>query len=505
MFNKAPILVLENITKKFPGVIALSEVNLKIEENEVHGIVGENGAGKSTLCNIVTGIYQDYSGDIFFCGNKVNFNHPSEALKIGISMVYQERNLVPDLTGMQNICLGDEITNKYGFIKDDENNKKILKIQEEIHVNVRMDIPIQCLSASQKQMIEILRALYRKPKLLILDEPTASLSQEDIKGLFTLIKKMKTQGVSVVFISHKIEEVLENCDKISILRNGKKISTHNASELDYSTCVKEMVNRDITSRYPPVSPSNNGKTILEVKDFSDKDSLIKNINLYVNEGEVVGLYGLVGAGRTEFLETVDCIREKGSGFLYYYGKNINKINNTKEMMDLGIYMVPENRAENGIFENFNIKQNISIGNLINLLKKYFGIVDLRKELIYAKKVADSQELTIKYSDISQFTDELSGGNKQKIIIGRWILQENLKLLLLDEPTQGIDVGTKYELYVLMRKFVENNKCGIIFSSSEMPEIVGICDRIYVFRNRTISKEIKNRNDFNLDSILSYAL
>lgn len=505
MFKKSSLLKLENITMKFPGVIALDNVSLEIEEGEIHGIIGENGAGKSTLCNIITGVYTNYLGDIFFNGNKVKFTHPKDALNLGISMVYQERNLVSDLTGMQNISLGIETTGHFGFIKRNEDNKKIKEVQKECNLNVELNVPVQYLSASKRQMIEILRAIYRKPKLLILDEPTASLSREDVNGLFVLIKKLKSQGISVIFISHKLEEVLENCDRISILRNGKKISSYMTSKIDYATCVKEMVNRDLTSRYPQVNPTQSNQTILEVKDLSDEDGFIKNINFYLKEGEVVGLYGLVGAGRTEFLETIFGIRRKGSGFFNYYGKKIFKENTTKEIMNLGIYLVPENRAEDGLFGNFNIKQNISIGCLYRLTKRFMKFIDFKKEALYAKKVADSKELTIKYKDINQFVEELSGGNKQKIIIGRWISQENIKLLMLDEPTQGIDVGTKYELYVFIRKIAENKKCGIIFSSSEISEIVGISDRIYVFRNGEISKEFSQRQDFNMDQILTYAL
>lgn len=497
--GSAPVLQVRGITKRFPGVTALDNVELTVQPGEVHAIVGENGAGKSTFCNIVTGIMPPDDGEIHISGRKRLFTHPAQALQDGIRMVYQERNLINFLTGAQNICLGEEPARWGGLV-----NEKVLfhnaeKLKNRIGIDIPLNIQVSQMSAAQRQMIEILRALLYKPALLILDEPTSSLTEADVEILFKTVRQIKQEGIAIIFISHKMEEVFAIADVISIFRNGKKIVTKKNGEMDRNECIRHMVNRDIESLFPDVHPSASEK-VLELVNIGDS-VFLHDINLYLKKGEVVGLYGLVGSGRTELAELVYGLRKKTEGKIVLDGKEISPT--TKHMLDERVFLVPEDRREKGLFFNLNLKTNLNIS-FIHKLVRFLGLVKEREAIDLAKRIAGSEQLKLKFANINQNISQLSGGNKQKIVIGRWISHEEVKVLIMDEPTQGIDVGAKYEVYTIIRHHAEKREAGVLFISSELPELIGVCDRIYVFKEGTIAGEL-SREEFDAEKVLQFAL
>lgn len=498
--NAEAVLMLRGITKTFGGVVALSDTDFDVRKGEVHAICGENGAGKSTLCNIVTGIYQPTEGEMYWNGKQVRIFHPSEALTMGIAMVYQERNLIPSLTGAQNICLGRESV-RLGIIDEHRSTEMANILRERVGAKVPLDIPVSELGASQRQMIEILRALSHEPELLILDEPTASLDREDIQCLFDVINRIKKEGKAVVFISHKLDEVFSISDRISVFRDGKKISTNDASKIDKHMCIKQMINREMTDQYPSVRACRRD-VLLEAEGVSDGFE-IKGVTMNIHRGEVVGGYGLVGAGRTEFAEILCGLRPMKDGKIRFQGESLEENESPSQRIDKGIFLIPEDRRRKGLFSSFSIRENASIV----LLKDLIGILDIVKRSEEKRRVNDilnSKKLRVVYNHMEQGIEELSGGNKQKVIIGRWLSMKGLNLLIMDEPTQGIDVGAKREIYNLMRELVEKEGIGILCISSELPELIGICDRIYVFRDGTISAEFE-RGEFDQEEILACAL
>ena len=500
--NDVSVLECRKLSKSFPGILACDQIDLSIRQGEIHGIVGENGAGKSTLCNLITGVLPPTGGEIRFLDKPVRITHPSVAHRLGIKMVYQERNLVPFLTGAQNICLGEEPRN--GPLIDE---KRMLKIAEEVKlkvdVAVPLDVPVSSLSASGQQMIEILRAVYRDSKLLILDEPTSSLTDDDAQGLFKLIRLIREKNVAIIYISHKIEEILSLCDRVTIMRDGKKITTRAADELDRATCIKLIANRDIQSLYPPVNDVTSEETILEVSDICDESGILKEISMQVQKREVVGLYGLVGSGRTEFAEVLFGLRSYSRGEISYFGRTLPARASALTRIHMGLFLSPEDRRRKGLFyENFDLRQNLSISQLDLLSTKFMGFVKRDKEMQVCNRAADM--LDLKFRNFEQNIGGLSGGNKQKALIGRWLTRPGCRLFIMDEPTQGVDVGTKYELYVLLRRLVEEEELSVIFISSELPELVGVCDRMYVFKEGRITGELV-RKDFDQETILSYAL
>lgn len=494
------VLEFKKITKRFPGVVALEEVDLDVGKGEVHAIVGENGAGKSTLCNILTGIHRPTQGEIYWKGKPVQVSHPSEALRMGIAMVYQERNLIPYLTGAQNICLGQERI-RWGIIDEAHSLEVANQLRERVGAKVPLNVPTSLLGASARQMIEILRALAHDPELLILDEPTSSLDRDDIQALFHVLERIKKEGRAVIFISHKLEEVFSISDRISVFRDGQKISTNKTAEFDTRTCIKHMINREMVEQYPEVK-TNRGEKLLEAKGVSDGISL-KDITLQIHKGEVVGLYGLVGSGRTEFAEVIFGLRPLSGGQLTLGGAGLGHNDSTQMRIEKGIFLIPEDRRRKAIWEFFNVRENMSIailGDIINTL----GLVKRREEKNRVNSILKSGNLRVVYRDMEQEIDDLSGGNKQKVIIGRWLARQGLKLLIMDEPTQGIDVGAKREIYNLTRDFVEKQGIGVVFISSELPELIGVCDRMYVFREGTVAAEL-SRQEFDREKILFYAL
>jgi ribose transport system ATP-binding protein len=494
------VLELRGITKVFPGIVALSDVHLDVRKNEVHAIVGENGAGKSTLCNVITGIFPPTHGTIYWKGEAIRITHPSEALSMGIAMVYQERNLIPGLTGAQNISLGMERA-RVGLIDEAYSRKMAEALRERVGARVPLDVQAGNLGASQQQMIEILRALAHRPQLLILDEPTASLDRNDIECLFQVVRHIREDGTAVIFISHKLDEVYSIADRISVFRDGRRISTTATPELNRGTCIKHMINREMVEQYPKVT-SQQGRILLAARDVSDGRTLT-NVTLTVKSGEIVGVYGLVGAGRTQFAEVVVGLRRASHGEVRFEGKPLTPRDSPAMRIRRGIFLIPEDRRRKGLFSAFSIRENTSIS-FLETLRGFFGLIKRKEEKRRVQQVLDSAMLRVTYNNVDQGIEELSGGNKQKVMIGRWIGRTGLRLLIMDEPTQGIDVGAKREVYNMMRELAERQEIGILCISSELPELIGISDRIYVFRDGAVSGEL-GRAEFNQEEILRRAL
>lgn len=499
MANDKVLLDLQNINKSFPGVKALSNINFSIKEGEIHALVGENGAGKSTLCNIITGVKQPDNGKIFWEGREQLIRNPNEALNLGIRMVYQERNLIPSLNGAQNIFLNAEPINKMGILDDEHIFLEAELLKRDLQINIDLSISADLLSQSEKQIVEIMRAVRVNTKLLILDEPTSSIVDKDVDKILELVKILKSKGSSVLFISHKLQEVFRVADTISIFRDGENVFTSPREKIDESTCIKYMINRDLSNLYPEVKPVNSDEVIMEVAHLSD-DQVVKDIDFELLKGEVLGFYGLKGSGRTEFAEILFGLHRYTSGNIKLNGKILRNYN-TKDAINLGIVMTPEDRKEHGIFRFFNISQNTTIPYTRSFIKGPLYLIKRMVEKELTKRTAD--KLGLVYNSMTQNIDDLSGGNKQKIVIGKWLLNEKNKIIIMDEPTQGIDVGAKYEIYCLIRQLAESG-ASIIFISSEMPELIGVCDRICVFKQGKINKFI-DRVDFDREKILQHAI
>ncbi len=502
--DKNNILEIRGLVKRFSGVTAINGVDLDIKAGEVRAIIGENGAGKSTLCNMITGVLPPTSGDMFFDGNKVQFRHPKDALDAGIRMVYQERNLIDYLTGAQSICLGLEELKHRWFVDESKITKRAQAVCDSVGIEINLNIPVWHLSPAEQQTIEILRAVVYEPKLLILDEPTSALGREEVEMLFGVIRRLKANNVAIIIITHKLEEVFEISDSISVFRNGKHIITVNNGDLTRKEIISHMLGRDATNQYPPVENSaKDDENLLELRGFIDHAGKMKGLDLTVAAGEVVGIYGLLGSGRTEILESVFGLYPRRSGEMLYNGKPVPPKTNSEKMIEQGMFLIPEDRRHTSVFREFlDLKENLTLGYLYKYTNNS-GFLSGRKEKSVFQEVSTNKQLSIKFSNPHQNISELSGGNQQKVVLGRWIFRESLRLLILDEPTQGIDVGVKHDVYVLIRELAQKG-AGILMVSSELPELVGVCDRMYVLNEGEVCAELE-RADFDDEKILEMVL
>lgn len=487
------ILEMNHISKEFTGVKALSDVNFKVEEGEIHCLIGENGAGKSTLMKVLSGVhpYGTYKGDIVFEGNIQKFNKISDSVKAGIAIIYQELALFPDLSVYENIFAGNEV--KRGGIIDW--NQTIVKAQEmlkKVNLNVNPDTLVKDLGVGKRQLIEIAKALSKDVKLLILDEPTAALNEDDSENLLELLKELKEQGITCIMISHKLKEVISIADKATVLRDGQTICTldETKGEITESIIIKNMVGREIDDIYPKRAMKPTGEKILELYNWSAYDPglgryVVKDINLHVKQGEIVGISGLMGSGRTELALSIfgNAKSYKLKGDLVFGGSS-TAFKHPSDAIKSGIAYVTEDRKGDGLFLSQDIKNNISSANLKKISQK--GIINQNEEI----KVADSfkNSLSIKASSLEQFVENLSGGNQQKVSLGKWLFV-GPKLLILDEPTRGIDVGAKFEIYSVMNRLISEGM-SIIMISSELGEILGMSDRIYVMAQGEMKGELQ---------------
>lgn len=501
------ILEMRNITKEFPGVKALDDVNFKVKRGEIHCLVGENGAGKSTLMKVLSGVYPfgEYTGDIIVNGQVQKYNGIADSEKAGIAIIYQELALVPEMTIYENIFLGHEIKN--GFTVDW--NETILKSKELLH-KVRLDInptmKVKSLGVGRQQLVEIAKAFSKDVKLLILDEPTAALNEDDSENLLDLLKELKEEGITSIMISHKLKEVISIADTVTVLRDGQTICSLDASkgEVDEPTLIKNMVGREINDIYPKRNKKEFGEVVLEAKNWSAYSNelgrqLLKDVNFNVRKGEVVALAGLMGAGRTEFATSIfGNPREYTiSGELLVKGEP-KKFKHTSDAIKSGIAYVTEDRKKEGLILIQDIKNNVTIGNIKSLANN--GIINENEEINVANQY--KEDITIKAPSIEQLLNNLSGGNQQKVSVAKWLFTKP-DILILDEPTRGIDVGAKYEIYSIMNKLIDEG-LSIIMISSELPEVLGMSDRIYVMADGQITGEL-NVEEATQDIIMEMAL
>ena len=472
------VLVMIGISKSFPGVKALDKVQLKVRPGTVHALMGENGAGKSTLMKCLFGVYIEDEGDIYINGVKSNFINPKQAMDNGVAMVHQELNQVLQRNVMDNIWLG-RYPSKGGVINEKIMYDETKKIFDELEINVDPRTKMAKLSVSERQMVEIAKAVSYNAKILVLDEPTSSLAEQEVRHLFRIINKLRKKGCGMIYISHKMEEILEISDDVTIMRDGKWIDTIEAKNLTTDKIIKLMVGRDLTNRFPPKT-NKPGEVILEVNNLTGAyEPAVKDASFKLRKGEILGVAGLVGSRRTELLETIFGIRSKASGEVKLHGNLVNN-STSRQAIKNGFALLTEERRATGIFGQLDIKFNTMIANIDGYSK--FGVLDNKKMTEDTKWTIDSMK--VKTPSQKTAIRTLSGGNQQKVIIGRWLLTKP-EILLLDEPTRGIDVGAKYEIYQLIIDLANKGK-GVIVVSSEMPELIGICDRILVMSNGRVA-------------------
>ena len=493
MENLKYVLEMENISKEFPGVKALDNVQLKLKPGTVHALMGENGAGKSTLMKCLFGIYEKNSGKILLDGVEVNFKSTKEALENGVSMVHQELNQVLQRNVLDNIWLG-RYPMKGFFVDEKKMYNDTINIFKDLDIKVDPRKKVADLPIAERQMIEIAKAVSYKSKVIVMDEPTSSLTEKEVDHLFKIIKKLKESGVGIIYISHKMEEIKMISDEITILRDGKWISTNNVSKISTEQIISMMVGRDLTERFP--KKDNTAKEmILEVKNLTALNQpSIQDVSFELYKGEILGIAGLVGSKRTEIVETIFGMRPKEHGEIILNGKTV-KNRNPEEAIKNGFALVTEERRSTGIFSMLDIAFNSVISNLDRYKNKFKLLKnkDIEKDTQW---IVDS--MRVKTPSHTTKIGTLSGGNQQKVIIGRWLLTEP-EVLMLDEPTRGIDVLAKYEIYQLMIDLAKKDK-GIIMISSEMPELLGVTDRILVMSNGRVAGIVKT-SETNQEEIM----
>lgn len=476
-----------DITKSFPGVLALDKIDFILKEGEVHVILGENGAGKSTLMKILSGVYEPNRGKIIIGSNEFSKLTPKLSAQNGIAIIYQELSCINELSVYENIFVGKLLTKKVLGKRVIDKKAMIDKARgllSLVGLNINPCTLMDELSVSQKQMVEIAKALSTNSKVIIMDEPTSSLTLEETKNLFNIIKNLKSKGIGIVYISHKLDEIKQIGDRVTILKDGKYVDTKNVNETDIEELISLMVGRELKQKYIQTKKQRrkHGEALLTVENLNRADSKVKNINFELYKGEILGFAGLIGSGRTELMSALFGA-DKATGKITFDGKEY-KLKNTYNAIKNDIAMLTENRRKTGIFQNFDVCKNISSGWLIkkSFFQGMFGLTNVKRERELALKY--SKDLKVKCSSISQNICDLSGGNQQKAIIAKW-LAADANLFIFDEPTRGIDVGAKSEIYGIMRSLTDQGK-GIMMVSSEMPELLMVCDRIIVFREGEIS-------------------
>ncbi|MDO5690617.1 MAG: ATP-binding cassette domain-containing protein [Tissierellia bacterium] len=484
------------ISKQFPGVKALDKVNLRVRPGTVHSLMGENGAGKSTLMKCLFGIYMEDEGEIILDGEKVHFDNPKQALEQGVSMVHQELNQVMKRSVAENMMLG-RFPKHAGLLVD---HKAMYEFTEAAFKDLGLDInpktQMDRLSVSQRQMAEIAKAVSYNAKILVLDEPTSSLTEQEVEILFRVIRMLKERGMSIIYISHKMEEILQISDDITVFRDGKWVATEPASEMDNNKIIALMVGRELTDRFPD-KVNEPEEVILEVNNLTAKHQpSIQNVSFSLRKGEVLGVAGLVGARRTELLENLFGVAKKEGGEILLDGRLVEN-KNPRDAINNGFAFLTEERRATGIFPMLNIAENATISSLKE--DKEMGLIRDKNVKSRTEWVIDS--LNVKTPSQKTRIKSLSGGNQQKVIIGRWLLT-GPEILLLDEPTRGIDVGAKYEIYKLIYDLVAKGK-GVVMVSSELPELLGICDRILVMSNGRVAG-IEDAKDLDQEKIMHLA-
>ena len=492
--NGQPLIELIGINKSFPGVKALSDMNLKVFPGTVHVICGENGAGKSTLMKIINGNYQPDTGDMLLKGEKVEVNDPIEARKHKISMIFQELNYIPENTIEQHLFLGIEPTKRMGNINWPQIRKETIKLFEKERLNYSPQTKMKDLTVSEIQMIEIIKAISHDAEIIIMDEPTSAITDKEVKVLFDKIAELKAKGVGILYISHKLDEIFQIADEITVIRDGNHVDTKPASELDIDMVISMMVGRKMDNLFPDKHTNPKGETILRVNNLSGEK--FENISFDLAKGEVLGVAGLMGAGRTEVARALFGLDPYYSGSIEIHGKNVG-IKNVHDSLDKGMVMVSEDRKRYGIIPMRAVTENVSLANLDQVIFNGYRHIGLEENLV--RKFCSSMQL--KTPNYQNPVENLSGGNQQKVILAKWMMR-GPEIMILDEPTRGIDVGTKYEIYKIINSLAEQGKA-VIFISSELPELIGVCDRIMVMSSGKITGELLP-HEFTQEKIMRYA-
>ncbi|HHN8542771.1 sugar ABC transporter ATP-binding protein [Citrobacter cronae] len=490
-------LQMSHITKRFPGVLALSNVDFALHKGEVHALLGENGAGKSTLMKILSGVYQPDEGEIIFEGQPVTFANPLSAQSAGITIIHQEFNLFPELTVEENIFIGREFCKNNRWRLDEKQQRQAaIDILQKLNLNIAPDTLVADLTVAQQQMVEIAKAISVNAKILIMDEPTAALTETEIDSLFQVIRLLKEQGTGIVYISHRLEELALIADRATVMRDGQFIATADYDAVKISDLIAMMVGRDLGNIYPRREPLAQRKPVLEVSGLT-RNGVLNNIDFTLYQGEILGFAGLMGAGRTELARAIFGADPIDGGTLKLNGK-VTVIKDIPDAIQQGISYLTEDRKKEGLALGLSVERNIMLGNYPEYSDR-FGNVDSKR----CQKTSEEQvkALRIKTPHLEQAALNLSGGNQQKIIIARWVCKDT-DILIFDEPTRGIDVGAKLEIYELMNRLVAKGK-SIIMISSELPEVLGMCDRILVMRNGRITGELAS-DDATQEKIMQYA-
>ena len=473
------------MSKSFGRNRVLDHIELNLRRGSVMGLMGENGAGKSTMMKCLFGSYQKDEGEIILDGHEVSFSGPKDALENGIAMVHQELNQCLERSVVDNLFLGRYPVNSMGIVDEARMKKEAAELFRSLGMTVNLTQPMRNMSVSQRQMCEIAKAISYNSKIIVLDEPTSSLTEPEVRKLFAMMRKLRNQGISLIYISHKMDEIFEICDQVSVLRDGKLVMTKDTKDTDLNELIAAMVGRSLENRFPPVD-NTPGKDILSIQHLSTKfEPHIQDVSFNVREGEIFGLYGLVGAGRTELLETIFGIRTRAAGRVYYGGELMN-FNSAKEAMEHGFALITEERKANGLFLKGDLTFNTTIANL----KHYKNGPALSEQRMTKATTKQLKTMRTKCMGPEDLISSLSGGNQQKVIFGKWLEREP-RVFMMDEPTRGIDVGAKYEIYDLIIRMAKEGKT-IIVVSSEMPEILGITNRIGVMSNGYLSGIVETK-------------
>ena len=479
------ILSIRGMSKSFGRNRVLDHIELNLRRGSVMGLMGENGAGKSTMMKCLFGSYQKDEGEIILDGHEVSFSGPKDALENGIAMVHQELNQCLERSVVDNLFLGRYPMNSMGIVDEARMKKEAAELFRSLGMTVNLTQPMRNMSVSQRQMCEIAKAISYNSKIIVLDEPTSSLTEPEVRKLFAMMRKLRDQGISLIYISHKMDEIFEICDQVSVLRDGKLVMTKDTKDTDLNELIAAMVGRSLENRFPPVD-NTPGKDILSIQHLSTKfEPHIQDVSFNVREGEIFGLYGLVGAGRTELLETIFGIRTRAAGRVYYGGELMN-FNSAKEAMEHGFALITEERKANGLFLKGDLTFNTTIANL----KHYKNGPALSEQRMTKATTKQLKTMRTKCMGPEDLISSLSGGNQQKVIFGKWLEREP-RVFMMDEPTRGIDVGAKYEIYDLIIRMAKEGKT-IIVVSSEMPEILGITNRIGVMSNGYLSGIVETK-------------
>lgn len=493
--NNELILRVDNVSKSFPGVRALSNVSLELHKGEVLGLIGENGAGKSTLMNILLGSLKPDSGSITYKNRVYSPRSPADALSLGISMIHQELTLVPEMSVAENIWLGCENRfSKNGYINISERRRATSELLSQLGIELKINVPVSRLSVAEMQLTELARAVSYNSDIIIMDEPTSSFTNKEIQLLFKIIQNLKQKGISIIFISHKLDEIFTVCDNITVLRDGQVVNTVASNSVNEESLISMMVGRNVENLYPKIDVEI-GEPVFSVTGLT-RAGYFEDINFEVRRGEIFGFCGLVGAGRSEIMECIFGIEHADAGEIYLNGNKLN-IRSTKDAVNQGIAMVTEDRLHRGLIHEKPISFNMSLAYLDKIVRH--GFVNRKKETADCKNMGC--QMNLKASSIAQQAGTLSGGNQQKVIIGKWLLTQP-EVFILDEPTRGIDVGAKAEIYSLIGELVRQGKA-ILLVSSELPELIGLCDRITVICQGKQAAVI-NRDAFDPDNIMKYA-